>query len=56
MQWQVIVALVIAIPIVLFPVLFVWYLNIGSTHAAVRRALENRAIRKKGAKVSVETK
>ena len=36
MDWQIIVALVIAIPIILFPVAFVWYLNIGSVVAAVR--------------------
>ena len=36
MDWQIIVALVIAIPIILFPVAFVWYLNIGNVVAAVR--------------------
>jgi len=29
MQWEFIVALVIAIPIILFPAAFVWYLNLG---------------------------
>jgi len=29
MEWQIVVALVIAIPIILFPVVFVWYLNVG---------------------------
>jgi len=29
MEWQLIVALIMAIPIILFPVAFVWYINIG---------------------------
>jgi len=29
MEWQLIVALAIVIPIILFPAAFVWYLNIG---------------------------
>jgi hypothetical protein len=36
-EWQFIVTLVIAIPIVLFPAAFVWYLNIGSLYAAIKR-------------------
>jgi len=38
MQWELIVALVIAIPIILFPAAFVWYLNIGGIVQAVREA------------------
>ena len=36
MDWQIIIALVIAIPILLFPVVFVWYLNFDSVIAALR--------------------
>jgi len=49
MQWEFIVALVIAIPIVLFPVVFVWYLNAGKIYSAIKEARE-RAIRRKGLK------
>jgi len=45
MQWELIVALVIAIPIVLFPIAYVWYINIGNIIIAVKRAREKRAIR-----------
>jgi hypothetical protein len=45
MQWQVIVALAIAIPIILFPVAYIWYINIGGMVAAMRRAREKRAVR-----------
>jgi hypothetical protein len=36
MQWQVIVALAVVIPIILIPVLFVWYLNVGGVNAAIK--------------------
>jgi len=47
MEWQIIVALVIAIPIVLIPVLFVWYLNIGGVYAAIKEARARRVVQKK---------
>ena len=37
MQWEFIVALVVAIPIILFPVALVWYLNIGNIVQAARQ-------------------
>ena len=37
MQWEFIVALVVAIPVILFPVALVWYLNIGGIFQAVRQ-------------------
>ena len=36
MEWQVIAALVLGIPIILFPAAYVWYLNVGGIYAAVR--------------------
>ena len=42
MEWQVIIALVIAIPVILFPAAFVWYVNIGGVVDAVRKARETR--------------
>lgn len=36
MSWQVIVALVVAVPVVLLPVAFVWYLNTGGIIAALK--------------------
>lgn len=38
MQWEFIVALVIAIPVILFPAVLVWYLNIGGLVQAVQKA------------------
>ena len=29
MQWEIVVALMVAIPVILFPAAFFWYLNLG---------------------------
>jgi hypothetical protein len=42
MEGVVLVALVIAIPVVLFPVAFIWYLNISGMAGAYRRARAER--------------
>jgi hypothetical protein len=47
MQWELVVALVVVIPIILLPAAFVWYLNIGGIIQAVREARERRAAREK---------
>jgi len=56
MQWEFVVALVIAIPIILFPAAFVWYLNIGGIYAAIKQARERRAAREKGVKVAAKAR
>jgi len=56
MEWQLIVALVIAIPIIIFPVAFVWYLNVGGLVAAIRESRARRAIRDKGVRETVKSK
>ncbi|UCH43633.1 MAG: hypothetical protein JSW16_03585 [Dehalococcoidales bacterium] len=48
MHWEVIVALIVLIPVILIPAVFVWYLNIGGIYHAVRQAVrERRAAREK---------
>ncbi len=49
MQWDLIIALVIAIPVILFPAAFVWYLNIGGIVAAVKEARARRIASRKEA-------
>ena len=56
MEWQVIVALIVVIPVILFPAAFVWYLNIGGIYAALKEARERRAVRKEKAETVVEAK
>ena len=42
MQWEFVVALVLAIPVVLFPVAFIWYLNIGGITIRIREARKQK--------------
>jgi len=44
MQWEFVVVLVIAIPVILFPAAFVWYLNVGGIFSATKDARERQAI------------
>jgi hypothetical protein len=45
MEWYVILALVVGVAIILFPIAYVWYLNMGGIYAAVRESRKRRAIR-----------
>ena len=53
MEGILLVALVIAIPVILFPAAFVWYLNIGGVVQALREA---KARQEKAAPVPETTK
>ena len=50
MSAQVIIALVIAIPLILFPAAFVWYLNLGGVFASLREARAAKKAEKQTAK------
>lgn len=54
MQWEFIVALVLGIPVILFPVALVWYLNIGGIYAAIQNARKKRATREQVIRAVVE--
>ncbi|MFC1956560.1 hypothetical protein ACFLWZ_08655 [Chloroflexota bacterium] len=56
MEWQIVVALVVAIPIILFPVVFVWYLNIGGIYAAIKEARGAKVAHEKGIRTAVKAK
>jgi len=43
MEWQIIVALAVVIPVILVPVVFVWFLNIGGMYTILKRVRERRA-------------
>ena len=47
MEWQFIVALVIAVPVILFPAAFVWYLNISGTYEVIKELRRKRLLRDK---------
>jgi len=42
MEWQTVVALVLAIPVILVPVAFIWYFNVRGIHAVRKEAREKR--------------
>jgi len=54
MQWELVAALVLAIPVILFPVAFVWYINIGGIVHAVREAKAAREKRLATAEVKAQ--
>jgi hypothetical protein len=56
MQWEFVVALVLAIPIILFPVAYIWYLNAGGIYAAIKEARARRVAREKGAQALTKVK
>ncbi len=56
MQWELVIALVIAIPIILFPAAYVWYLNIGGIYAAIKDARAKRVAQEKGAGEAAKVK
>ena len=46
MEGHVIIALAIAIPMILFPAAFVWYLNVGGILEAVKEARARKVAEK----------
>ena len=53
MQWEFVVALVLAVPLVLFPVALIWYLNIGGIYSVIQRARSKGTAPERGAKTVV---
>ena len=56
MQWEFIVALVLAIPVILFPVAYIWYINVGGIYGAIKEARERRAALKREGEIGAATK
>ena len=54
MQWELVIALVIAVPIILFPAALIWYLNVGGIFTAVREARARRVAREKERKKTLD--
>ena len=43
MNWQIFIAMVVAIPIILLPVAFIYYLNIGGIFNNLKASMSRRA-------------
>jgi hypothetical protein len=46
MHWEILVALIIAVPVILFPAAYLWYLNIGGVFTYHKEAKAKRLVRK----------
>jgi len=42
MNWQIFIAMIVAIPIILLPVACIWYLNIGGIFNNVKSSIARR--------------
>ncbi|MCJ7654374.1 MAG: hypothetical protein MUO97_03575 [Dehalococcoidia bacterium] len=42
MQWEFIAALVLAIPVILFPIAFIWYINSGNIYHIIHQPRKKR--------------
>jgi hypothetical protein len=54
MRWELVIALVIAVPIILFPAAYVWYINVGGIYTAIKEARASRLAREKDDKIAVD--
>jgi hypothetical protein len=50
MEWYVILAMVVAIPIILLPAAFIWYINVSGIYTVIRETQKRRAARRKRAR------
>ncbi len=48
MEWQIFIVLLFAVTIILFPVILIWYLNIGGIYAALRNKVTYRMMETAG--------
>ncbi len=51
MEWQFVVALIIAVPVILFPVAFIWYINAGGLYRALKEGRRARETEQAGTTV-----
>lgn len=57
MEWKFILVLILAIPVIIFPAAFIWYLNLGGLYKAIcQRWQINRKEARPNMIVKTETK
>jgi hypothetical protein len=49
MEWPIIVAIVVGIPIVLLPVVFIWFINTSGIYTVMRETRRRRVTQRKRA-------
>jgi uncharacterized protein YneF (UPF0154 family) len=56
MAWYTIAALIVVIPIILFPVAFIWFVNIGGIYTAIKQMRAKRIAQERDTKETVRIK
>ena len=46
MTWEFVVALVVAVPLITFPAVFVWYVNAGGLYRAIKDRMGARGVKR----------
>jgi hypothetical protein len=54
MEWQIMLAIILAVPFLILVVLFVWFVNLGGICHAIRRRHRERAAHKFEAAIALE--
>jgi len=47
MEWYAILAIILAIPVILIPVVLIWYINVSGIYIVIRETMKRRAVRRK---------
>jgi hypothetical protein len=47
MEWWAILLIIVAIPIILFPAAFIWYMNVSGLYTVIRETQKRRVARKR---------
>ena len=50
MEWWAIVLIIVAIPIIVFPAAFIWYMNVSGLYTVIRETQKRRVARKRRAR------
>lgn len=56
MEWQIIIALLVIVPVILLPVVFVWHLNTGGIFTAFRQIKSRQSVQKKKMEIAIQAK
>jgi hypothetical protein len=56
MEWPIIVAIVVGIPIILFPAAFTWFINVSGILAVMKETRKREVARRKRALAAEATK
>lgn len=55
MAWQTIVALVVMVPVILIPVAFVWYINVGGLYVMMKEARARKAAKEANEELATQS-